>query len=333
VSTGYSETLSLHLASSLQFGIAVHLVLWGNPSWTAALAAPSIFNLAERYVAACRATHAQTGSMLSESIVVASSGTFDTSTRRFNASVNSLQLGPTDNASLLQRLTSPLGGAVASSNVSWVRLTTIVGDCECSATFFVPPSFAGECSMDTHAYLRDTSDDLLLAANALTMFVVHTGGQDGPDDHALETLAAQRRRLCAPIPNTKAARYLLSFMSSAREGAGRTPATGVTSERESTDILQELRALEAEHVSLRAAYMELVSRPAVTKTGERSPQAAGRELALATSSEPLHIQPQQQTAVLQSLLAVVHSLLGALGTIPAICQFPHHLPWMILPEC
>jgi hypothetical protein len=319
ITTGYVDTLTRHCGHSFHFGVASHLVLIGDSDWFQGVLPNTIVSLLTKFILTARETSSsaamvtsggggvQLSGIPSGSVGIAA-GSFDVSgggsgKAGFDGNTLRLDIRFDDPIEMCHRACGVLQAAASQSGkrIAWIRATVpdYMG-CEISSTFFIPPPLE-IMSWEVHHYLRQVDNDLLLSRNALTMFVWHTSSsvvnmsQLPSSGEAFVTMAKQKERLCAAIPNTPAAKYLLEGVDGHHSQGGRegSPQRGPGSE----DIL----AMESELASLRAACLQL---------GQRNQQLEHDMSQLkAVASQ----QQQMHQALLAGAASIAHATPGGGG--------------------
>lgn len=269
ITSGYVETLLRHCSHSFHYGVATHIVLCGDAEWYQGLMPNVTLSLAQKFILSAQQLYANGGigvtpskgdtGIVRDGIIQLSGGTFDVdpANPRFNSNVVKIDIRPSDPVDLCRRVTGIVQSGTASDGkrIYWIRAS--VPDycgCEVSSTMFVLPPFES-MSWEVHQYLRRAENDLLISRNALTLFVAHFGCTLHQElmSEVVRTLEKQKERLCAAIPNTPAAKYLLSDLDGSR-------GEGASSGGKAIPSQVDMDAMEAELASLRAACIAVNNR-------------------------------------------------------------------------
>lgn len=262
ITANYHDAMANHLLYCAT-GIHTAAVLWGDSTWYTAMANDEVYHLVHKLITFLR----------SSANVIGGGGGSDTgrpahvavhrlafSSHVFDAAHGKLhdvaRREVISNETSVFRQCLPAGD---QRSILMVRLHVTLNECECTTTIMVPPPH-DNCTWDIHHMLR-SREDVLLPCNSLNAVVLHVGGVDAPNDEVRSTLQAVKFKICAPIPNTQAAQHLVN-VAVHEQMATPQPGGDQWGAQRTEELLDELRAMEAELVSVRAAFVASKDREA-----------------------------------------------------------------------
>jgi hypothetical protein len=296
VTPSYHESLSNHLLHSTT-GINTNLVLWGDMQWYTAMANEEVFHILHRTVLTIRGGIHGAGldqTRINCHRLVFQTQIFDTSHGR---------LHDVARREIISNETSALRNCLPGGDQRSLLIVTLyaaISEYECSMRIIVPPPYDSS-AWDVHQYLR-SADELLISANSLTAMVFHTGGIEPPNSEVVQTVAKFKQRNCAPVPNTQAACHLFNLAQHRKQNPVAPAGQPEWQAQRTEELLEELRALEGELVSVRAAFIASNQR-ATALEAHLNRQQAG-------STRPLLLEP---AAVQREQLRISEELLRRLN--------------------
>ena len=255
ITSHYHDSLAGHLLHSLSDGIHTSVVLWGDSSWVSGLANAEVHRLVDKCVAVIRSPLAETHGNLKLFKCVLSTHIYDCGTGTFH-DVLRREIVSADTGTLKHLLP-----AADNRCVLIVRLTLNVNEWQSTASILVPPPY-DDSTYDVHSTLRAHTEETLLSVNSLVAVVLHLTTPRPPHDEVLLTVQKMKLRACAPIPNTQSAAYLTQQLlqrgiaiGSASASGDNVPHRAEQNAKRVDELLEELRAMEGELVSVRAAFL------------------------------------------------------------------------------